>query len=233
MTKKISTRILATQTWDGKKGTCNYCEINNGNLIDIELYRENLVEAYGKESCSEIIEEDGSLHFDYFVEDKDGVIEKMMSQYDFLNPPPKKLLKCKCGEEEINSSDNARGGWYVMCSECDRQIMLDEGTQEEAEDMWESWNFPAIKCSGDDATVEELLGASFKVEECGMCGWFIRCPRCGNNSCNGGAGEDGKCPVCVYTYKIQYALDCKVEDLSKLVNGDPSEKEEDDGTTKK
>jgi hypothetical protein len=51
----------------------------------------------------------------------------------------------------------------------------------------------------------------FKVEYCELCGWFIRCPRCGNNSCNAGYGddpdtEDGKCPVCPVAYDLQKIL---------------------------
>lgn len=34
----------------------------------------------------------------------------------------------------------------------------------------------------------------------------MRCPRCGNNSCNGGYGEDGKCPVCPLAYEVMYAI---------------------------
>ncbi len=55
---------------------------------------------------------------------------------------------------------------------------------------------------------EDLIGMSFKIEKCELCGWFVRCPKCGNNSCNGGFGEvDGKeCDVCNVAYVIQDAI---------------------------
>ena len=45
----------------------------------------------------------------------------------------------------------------------------------------------------------------FTVEWCDMCGHHIRCPGCGNNSCNGGYGEvDGKmCIICPLAYQYQ------------------------------
>ena len=52
----------------------------------------------------------------------------------------------------------------------------------------------------------DMIGLNFKIEECGYCDWFVRCPRCGNNSCNGGYGEDGKCPICPLAYAVQAAL---------------------------
>lgn len=47
--------------------------------------------------------------------------------------------------------------------------------------------------------------AKFTVEWCEMCGHYIRCPKCGNNSCNGGYGVvNGKeCDVCPLTYQYQ------------------------------
>jgi len=46
--------------------------------------------------------------------------------------------------------------------------------------------------------------SKIKIEYCGTCkSWFVRCPRCGNNSCNGGYGEDGKCPICPDIYELQ------------------------------
>ena len=36
----------------------------------------------------------------------------------------------------------------------------------------------------------------------GCKGWAILCPRCGNNTCNGSYGEDGKCPVCSSCYEL-------------------------------
>lgn len=62
--------------------------------------------------------------------------------------------------------------------------------------------------------VEEWLGrkghgeilADFTVELCNMCGPMIRCPRCDNNTCNGGYGENGRCPVCPICYDLQKSL---------------------------
>ena len=58
-----------------------------------------------------------------------------------------------------------------------------------------------------------------KIEWCSLCKtWYIECPRCGNNSCNGGSGEDGKCPVCLDVYKLQDAINIKVSKIiRKLV----------------
>ena len=42
------------------------------------------------------------------------------------------------------------------------------------------------------------------IEWCDACkSWFVRCPRCGNNTCNGGSGEDGKCPLCIKVYEFE------------------------------
>ena len=46
----------------------------------------------------------------------------------------------------------------------------------------------------------------FEWDWCCMCGAVVRCPKCGNNSCNGAFGEleDGsKCDVCPQAYEIQ------------------------------
>jgi hypothetical protein len=49
--------------------------------------------------------------------------------------------------------------------------------------------------------------AEFTVEWCNTCNCeFVRCPRCGNNSCNGGFGEEGKCPVCEAAYALMQAV---------------------------
>lgn len=50
---------------------------------------------------------------------------------------------------------------------------------------------------------------SFKIEKCYICGWMVICPRCGNNCCNGGYGEDKdgtKCFVCPIAYDVQDLL---------------------------
>jgi len=56
----------------------------------------------------------------------------------------------------------------------------------------------------------KLVGQSFKVEWCESCGGiFVRCPKCGNNSCNGGYGrdeDDKECDVCPIAYELMYAI---------------------------
>jgi hypothetical protein len=59
-----------------------------------------------------------------------------------------------------------------------------------------------------------LVGKSFAVEWCETCGAiFVKCPRCGNNSCNGGYGEDGKCPVCPLAYELMFAIEKNVDKI--------------------
>jgi len=42
-----------------------------------------------------------------------------------------------------------------------------------------------------------------KIKWCDRCdSWYIECSRCGNNSCNGGIGENGNCPVCLKVYEL-------------------------------
>jgi hypothetical protein len=61
------------------------------------------------------------------------------------------------------------------------------------------------------------MTGKFEICWCELCGgFFVRCPRCGNNSCNGGYGEDGKCPVCPLAYEVMYALS-KPPEIDKLV----------------
>ena len=60
----------------------------------------------------------------------------------------------------------------------------------------------------------DLIGLSFKIEECEICGWFVRCPKCGNNCCNGASGDvdDEPCPVCPTSYAVQEALINKLQE---------------------
>lgn len=49
----------------------------------------------------------------------------------------------------------------------------------------------------------------FIWEWCNQCDvWFIRCPQCGNNCCNGGCGrfESKDCDVCPLAYQFQAAM---------------------------
>jgi len=62
----------------------------------------------------------------------------------------------------------------------------------------------------------------FTWEFCEMCGaYFIRCPKCGNNCCNGGCGEINgvQCDVCELCYQFQ--------ELSYQNNLEPKITEED------
>ncbi len=66
----------------------------------------------------------------------------------------------------------------------------------------------------------------FKVEWCSLCEvYFVRCPKCGNNCCNGGYGKigglvapdtwasDGKdCDICPLAYQYQDALSAESVD---------------------
>ena len=48
-----------------------------------------------------------------------------------------------------------------------------------------------------------------KFEWCEMCeAGFIRCPECGNNSCNGGYGPSGEgtCQTCPYVHGFEDGL---------------------------
>ena len=58
-----------------------------------------------------------------------------------------------------------------------------------------------------------------EIKWCSLCNtWYIKCPRCGNNSCNGGYGENGKCLVCKDVYKLQDSISIVTgELLEKLV----------------
>ena len=57
---------------------------------------------------------------------------------------------------------------------------------------------------------KEYPNTSIKLIYCGMCGGFyVKCPKCGNNSCNGtyGTMPDGsQCDICTYMYDIMYKL---------------------------
>ena len=71
--------------------------------------------------------------------------------------------------------------------------------------------------------VKKMIGQSFKIKECELCGWYVECPKCGNNSCNGGSGwmdKDGNplpwnsqqedrqpCDMCEYAYAVQKGLE--------------------------
>lgn len=54
----------------------------------------------------------------------------------------------------------------------------------------------------------KIFAYLFQWELCDLCGPFLRCPRCGNNSCNGGSGtfNGQKCDICPITYDLQAAI---------------------------
>jgi hypothetical protein len=53
-----------------------------------------------------------------------------------------------------------------------------------------------------------LIGKAFIIEWCDVCEtYYIMCPKCGNNTCNGGYGDNGNCTLC----PIAYELDAKLQ----------------------
>lgn len=59
-----------------------------------------------------------------------------------------------------------------------------------------------------------------KFKWCTLCGWYIECPICGNNSCNGGRGTvNGKeCEYCDNIYFLQDCIDAEASIiLTKLL----------------
>lgn len=57
-------------------------------------------------------------------------------------------------------------------------------------------------------TDKDIIGLKFEVKWCDHCeNFFVKCARCGNNCCNGGSGEEGKCPICPVAYELQDSLD--------------------------
>lgn len=55
----------------------------------------------------------------------------------------------------------------------------------------------------------EHNGTAYEVVYCCLCeSDMIRCPKCGNNTCNGGSGEvNGKrCGECEAAYEASYAM---------------------------
>lgn len=53
---------------------------------------------------------------------------------------------------------------------------------------------------------KDFLGLHFSIEYCEVCdSMFVRCPKCNNNTCNGGSGTDkkgNKCSMCYVTHKV-------------------------------
>ncbi len=65
----------------------------------------------------------------------------------------------------------------------------------------------------------QLIGSSFNIEWCELCGgFFVRCPKCGNNTCNGGYGQDkdgNECKFCPIAYDLMYAINKATKEASK------------------
>ena len=57
----------------------------------------------------------------------------------------------------------------------------------------------------------ELKGSNFiKIKWCDLCnGIYVECPKCGNNSCNGGYGKlpTGEKCNCSKSYELMYAIE--------------------------
>ena len=62
------------------------------------------------------------------------------------------------------------------------------------------------------------MTGKFEICWCADCGaFFVRCPRCGNNTCSGAFGENGTCPVCPTAYDLMYAIG-ESEKIATLVD---------------
>jgi len=69
----------------------------------------------------------------------------------------------------------------------------------------------------------------FEIHWCETChAFYVECPRCGNNCCNGTYGEEGKCPVCPLAYAVQSAVGPAVEPINRLLflGEDPEDDQE-------
>lgn len=81
--------------------------------------------------------------------------------------------------------------------------------QEVLKSIFTNWTPYEMPEDSDELDVQ-LVGKSFDIKWCETCGaTYVRCPKCGNNSCNGGYGEDkdgNKCNVCPVAYELMYAL---------------------------
>lgn len=69
---------------------------------------------------------------------------------------------------------------------------------------------------------KEYPNTSIKLKYCGICGGFyVECPKCGNNTCNGtyGTMPDGThCDVCETMYDIMYKLGGSEESVVNKTN---------------
>ncbi|MFA7218970.1 MAG: hypothetical protein WC119_00395 [Synergistaceae bacterium] len=63
----------------------------------------------------------------------------------------------------------------------------------------------------------KLIGGKFEICWCETCkSYYVKCPRCGNNCCNGGYGDNGHCDFCKYAYEFQDVINriLKERDIS-------------------
>jgi nucleoside 2-deoxyribosyltransferase len=70
-----------------------------------------------------------------------------------------------------------------------------------------------------DRFSDEPKTKPIKLQWCGMCkGIYVECPKCGNNSCNGGYGtlSNGEKCNCHDSYELMYAIG-KNKEIEKLV----------------
>lgn len=67
-----------------------------------------------------------------------------------------------------------------------------------------------------------IVSESIVIKWCNLCdAFFVKCPRCGNNTCNGGSGEDkespdGKCQICNIAYDLADSIN-KSPDVDKNI----------------
>jgi len=93
-------------------------------------------------------------------------LDERLTQKKCIETYNSTLNPCKCGDKEVASSDNARGGWYVGCTMCDREIMVEEGKQAEVEAMWNAWNPKECPyCNSDEQAIRDI----FFVQTCEGC----------------------------------------------------------------
>lgn len=84
--------------------------------------------------------------------------------------------------------------------------------------------FPCGRCDGKGEMIyPNPPFQKIEIKWCRVCGvWYIKCPRCGNNTCNAGYGEDltksdKKCEVCPTAYQLSDELH-KNSKISEIIN---------------
>jgi len=67
--------------------------------------------------------------------------------------------------------------------------------------------------------MEQEKNTVIEIKWCGLCkAYYVTCPKCGNNSCNGGYGilPNGEKCDCSKSYDLMYAMQ-KNEEIDKLI----------------